>query len=593
MKLLLILFSVFISIGAWSQIGFSDYSSDTLSSTFRTFGKMSDNNDRFTVFDQSFISLHNPQFFLTENAFNSNGSAIDYLYLSTKTRKQNISALPHIGFGYVFGSQGAQRVSFQYGQVLPKDWVINTEIRTSNLEGFFRNTIYSESHYGFSLSKQSDKFGLIISGSTDKLEREWSGGVLNDSLLDFFAPQFIPVLKENCNSIVKGFNATAGSYFSIIKNEKVRLNYINESSVFGLNRVFNEIDTLQEIYEHNYFDTLTTRDQYQHSTVDHFSGLRIHTGKLNYSAGAKAAYWNYRNMGQFRDTLELNIEHKLKLSWERLNFYHSASYNVLGAFNEWYLKQGVSYRQKLSGNKRFLVYEFNNSISRSIPQVYQRFYLSNNTAYNNSNMSLESTFIQQLSTKFYQGLEEGGALKLDLSYELGIHNGIYYFERQNLNWINNSSLSDNTIQQLKFNFSFEKKNLNIRQVYHFTTLNKETLIIPKHYAYGSIDYKMGLFKDKKMEIILGLNYSLSSKTHIISVVENMGVYDLLNSNSNEIQNGLFNLGAYTSIEIETFRFFLKVNNLGYLWNDLQWNYIEGIYLPEVTVRLGITWDFWN
>ena len=38
---------------------------------------------------------------------------------------------------------------------------------------------------------------------------------------------------------------------------------------------------------------------------------------------------------------------------------------------------------------------------------------------------------------------------------------------------------------------------------------------------------------------------------------------------------------------------LKVNNIGYLWNDLQWNYVEGIYLPEVAVRLGITWDFWN
>ena len=91
----------------------------------------------------------------------------------------------------------------------------------------------------------------------------------------------------------------------------------------------------------------------------------------------------------------------------------------------------------------------------------------------------------------------------------------------------------------------------------------------------------------------GLNYSFNSQTNIISIVENMGVFDLLNSNPNDVQNGLFNLGAYTSLDIETFRFFLKVNNIGYLWNDLQWNYIQGIYLPEVTVRIGITWDFWN
>ena len=104
---------------------------------------------------------------------------------------------------------------------------------------------------------------------------------------------------------------------------------------------------------------------------------------------------------------------------------------------------------------------------------------------------------------------------------------------------------------------------------------------------------MGLFKDKKMEVILGLNYSLNSKTHTISVVENMGVYNLTNINTDEFQNGLFNVGAYTSIEIETFRFFLKVNNLGYLWNDVRWSYVDGLYLPEITVRLGVTWDFWN
>ena len=96
-----------------------------------------------------------------------------------------------------------------------------------------------------------------------------------------------------------------------------------------------------------------------------------------------------------------------------------------------------------------------------------------------------------------------------------------------------------------------------------------------------------------MELSVGLTYSLSSKTNVIPVIENMGIYDFINIDVDNFQSSVFNLGAYTSIEIETFRFFLKVNNIGYLWNDLQWNYVEGIYLPEVAVRVGITWDFWN
>ena len=593
MKLVLLLFSFCACFVVRTQIGFSEYSSDTLLSDFHTFGSMSENNEGLGVLDQSFISIENPHFFLSSGISRSFGSAIDQINLKQRNIKQKISALPHIGFGYIFGSQGAQRLSFQYGQVLPNNWVINTQIKTYKLEGFFRNTAYSQSHYGFSLSKQSDKFGILISGNTNKAEREWSGGVLNDSLLDFFAPQFIPVLKESCNSTLKRFNAALGSYFVLFNKGKLRLNYVNESSVFGLNRIFNETDTLGGIYENIYIDTLVSRDQFQHSTLDHFSGLRMQSNNSQYSIGAKASYWNYRNMGLFRDTLELDVEHKFKLEGKRFKFNHSASYNVLGAFRNWELSQAISYKQENIGLNGFISYQFNNSFVKNIPQVYQRFYLSNNTAYNNSNMNLESSYTQELSAKLHQGMGKNHLLNISLTYGLGIQRDIYYFDSQILNWDNNSSLSDNSIHQLKFKIAYQKNNLNIRQSYQYTYFNTQRLIIPRHYLYGSVDYKMGVFKDKKMELTLGLTYSLSSKTNIIPVIENMGVYDFLNIDIDNFQNSLFNMGAYTSIEIETFRFFLKVNNIGYLWNDLQWNYVEGIYLPEVAVRVGITWDFWN
>lgn len=593
MRLILLLISFFAYFGVRSQIGFSEYSSDTLLSDFRTFGSMSSNNEGLGVLDQSFISIENPHFFLSSEISRPLGSTIDQIHFNKRHIKQEISALPHIGFGYIFGSQGAQRVSFRYGQVFPNNWVVNTQINTNKLEGFFRNTAYSQSHYGFSLSKQSDTYGLLISGETNKIEREWSGGVLNDSLLDFFAPQFIPVLKESCNSTIKGFNAAIGSYLVLINNDKFRLNYINESSVFGLNRLFNETDTLIGIYENTNFDTLVSRDQFQQSTLDHFSGLRMNSSNSQYSIGVKASYWNYRNMGLFRDTLELDVEHKFKLNWKQFKFNHSASYNVLGAFRNWKMRQVISFKQDNIGLNRFISYQFNNSLVKNIPQVYQRFYVSNNTAYNNSNMNLESSYTQELSARFHQTLDTNHLLNISLSYGLGIQRGIYYFDSQSLNWENNSSLSDNNIHQLKFAIAYQKNHLNIRQSYQYTQLNNQTLIIPRHYLYGSIDYKMGVFKDKKMELTFGLTYSLSSKTNIIPVIENMGVYDFLNIDINNIQNSIFNLGAYTSIEIETFRFFLKVNNLGYLWNDLQWNYVEGLYLPEVAVRVGITWDFWN
>ena len=580
MRIFLLLFSIGVALSVKSQIGFSPYAVDSLKSDYRTMGNVRDLNLASSKFDQSFIRTSGNQFFLDRNYLSSNGSQINFFQFNNVI--QQVSGLPHIGFGYVFGSQGAQDLSFSYAQVLPKNWVINTNILTSKLDGFFRNTSFSESHYGISLSKQTEKFGLLFHGGTDKMEREWSGGVIDASLLESFAPLFIPVLKENCNSSLKSFHSSLGMYFNLWKDNKTLLRFVNESRVYGLNRLFSETDTLNGIYANTYFDTLTSSDQYQHSTLDHFSGLRLQNNKLTYTGGTKAIYWNYRNMGLYRDTVELNLEQALKYQFKSFKLEHRGSYNLIGAFNQWNLSQSLSYQ---SG--RFF-YFLKNRMSQKAPQVFQRFYSSNNTRYNNSAVDLESTFNQDIGIDYVSG-----SFCASFEYELGINRGVYYFDKDLLNWENTSVLSDNSIHQIKLECGYEKGKMNIRQEYQFTSTNQNLLLIPQHFLGGSFDYRMHLFKQKKMEVTLGMNYTLSSKSGVIPVIENMGIYDVLNLDINNVQNGLFNLGAYLSIDIETLRFFLKVNNLGYLWNDLQWNYIEGIYLPELTVRTGITWDFWN
>jgi len=580
MRIFLLLFSIGVALSVKSQIGFSPYAVDSLKSNYRTMGNVRDLNLASSKFDQSFIRTSGNQFFLDRNYLSSNGSQINFFQFNNVI--QQVSGLPHIGFGYVFGSQGAQDLSFSYAQVLPKNWVINTNILTSKLDGFFRNTSFSESHYRISLSKQTDKFGLLFHGGIDKMEREWSGGVIDASLLESFAPLFIPVLKENCNSSLKSFHSSIGMYFNLWKDNKTLLRFINESSIYGLNRLFSETDTLNGIYANTYFDTLNSSDQYQHSTLDHFSGLRWQNNKLTYTGGAKAIYWNYRNMGLYRDTLEFNLEHALKYQFKSFKLQHRGSYNLIGSFNQWNLSQSLSYQ---SG--RFF-YFLKNRISQRAPQVFQRFYSSNNTRYNNSAVDLESTFSHDIGIDYVSS-----SFCASFVYELGINRGIYYFDTDLLNWENTSVLSDNSIHQMKLECGYEKGKMNIRQEYRFTSANQNWLLIPQHFLGGSFDYRMHLFKQKKMEVTLGMNYTLSSKSNVIPVIENIGIYDVLNVDINNIQNGIFNIGAYLSIDIETFRFFLKVNNLGYLWNDLQWNYIEGIYLPEITVRAGITWDFWN
>jgi hypothetical protein len=104
---------------------------------------------------------------------------------------------------------------------------------------------------------------------------------------------------------------------------------------------------------------------------------------------------------------------------------------------------------------------------------------------------------------------------------------------------------------------------------------------------------LGLFKAKKLKVTFGLSYSLNSKTNVIPIIENVGVYDVLNVSDETIQSPLFTMGAMLGMEIETFRFYVKFSNMGYFWNNITWQYVQGVYLPETTLRVGLTWDFWN
>ena len=252
MRIYLLLFSIGLVLSVKSQIGFSSYAVDSLKSNYRTMGNVRDLNLTSSKFDQSFIQSSSNQFFLDRHYLSSNGSQIHSFPFNNVVQK--VRGLTHIGFGYIYGSQEAQDLSYSYAQVLPKNWVINTRILTSKLDGFFRNTSFSESDYGISLSKQSDKFGLLFHGGINKIERDWSGGVIDASLLESFAPQFIPVGKESCNSSLKSFHSSLGTYFTLRKFNNSLFKLVNESGVYGLNRLFSESDSLNGIYVNTFFD---------------------------------------------------------------------------------------------------------------------------------------------------------------------------------------------------------------------------------------------------------------------------------------------------------------------------------------------------
>ena len=306
---------------------------DSLRSDYRIDGDMFELEQSSQFFDASFIIPGQSSPFLSTAVFGTYGSKIHQF--RKKDISHIVSPLPHIGFSYTFGMQGAQRLGFEYQQVFKGGWVLNARISNVKSIGYFRNMELGKTDFETSVSKRSDRYGFSFTGRTSKLSRSWSGGVIDASLLEVFAPLTVPVYKSSCNSELKYFDIEALGYMTIVDNGKYNIGISHKISVNGENRVFNERDTLAGLYPSIYFDSVSTNDQYQIGRLDNHSAIYFYNDHLAYSIGLSSTFWNYRNMNLYRDTIELNAFHDFKFQRNKLSFLHEASLNTVGAAQTW------------------------------------------------------------------------------------------------------------------------------------------------------------------------------------------------------------------------------------------------------------------
>jgi hypothetical protein len=576
----ILFFLVALPLKVVSQINEFRVPYDSLRSDYRIDGDMFALEQTSQFFDAAFMTPGQSSPFLSSAVFGIYGSKIHQF--RTTNIEQVVSPLPHIGFSYTFGMQGAQRLGFEYHQVFKGDWVLNAKITNVKSLGYFRNMALGKTDFQTTVSKKSDRYGLSLTGRTSKISRSWSGGVIDSSLLDVFAPLTVPVYKTDCNAELKYFDVEASGYITWIDNGRYKLGAAHKINVNGENRVFNERDSLANIYSSIYFDSLATSDQYQIGRLENLSSIYFHNDNLAYSIGLSSTYWNYRNMNLFRDTFELNIAHDFEYQKNKVLFFHEASLNMIGAAQTWSTKNELNYHQKK------WTFSIRSEIGQKLPALFQRFYSANNAYYSNTNFSLQDYAVHSAKMMY-----EAETYDLSALYRLELNNGIYFYDNSISNWSNQTAFSSSVIQQLYLKSNFKIQKLRWQQNYILTLSNLKKFIVPVHQLRGTLMTSLGLFKAKKLKVTFGLSYSLNSKTNVIPIIENVGVYDVLNVSDETIQNPLFTMGAMLGMEIETFRFYVKFSNMGYFWNNITWQYVQGVYLPETTLRVGLTWDFWN
>jgi hypothetical protein len=311
-------------------------------------------------------------------------------------------------------------------------------------------------------------------------------------------------------------------------------------------------------------------------------GLFLNSQKFIFEAGLNSSLWKYGSFEYKNDTLEVGIYSQMNWKTDKISIYQKGDYNLLGASTGF--DNLIQVEAEIANFKIKVLHQLTNQL----PMIFQRYYYSNNVAYKTVNLDKQwsQNFSLHVDRKFNKQA-------FQFIYELGEFNKIYQFDSQQLVWRNDLNSCKGIYNQFTL-----KSQLNWRWIYcHFkyqyNAIDSSKRFTPQHAIDTRIFVKGGIFKAKKLKALAGVDFLITSSYKRLNFIPQMTLFDLENSVLNPISSGFMNLAAFTSFEVENFRFFIRLDNISYFWQNKKTELVKGYAFPTPQLKVGITWDFWN
>lgn len=128
--------------------------------------------------------------------------------------------------------------------------------------------------------------------------------------------------------------------------------------------------------------------------------------------------------------------------------------------------------------------------------------------------------------------------------------------------------------------------------YTWTDVNHNLNFQAAHRVNVHVQWKGGVFKAKKLQMLFAGDIQYLSAFQQMTFIPQMGVFDVIH-NPGTIQQGYVNASFTTGLQIETFRFFIRLDNIGAYWVDPNTSILQHYPFPSMQAKIGLTWDFWN
>jgi hypothetical protein len=373
-KLFALFFVLAIPLISWSQTDAS-IQLDSLKISYKTGGSL-DSVDRISlVYPNSFSTNNFQNFQFLDARFYLNQEKGILFSTPTISNQLYFTALPHIGFSYVFGTQGTQLLNFNYQQAFKYNFIVNAAIQRNQTAGFYRNSALQNNVYDLKIGRIGKIHTFLFSGLYANESSAWNGGIETDSLVNDFAPSLIPVKKENALSITQNRLLNLKNHLRIAGDSVnfLRLQLVNQYS--SQRRTYAEDDSLINLYPTIYIDTNSTNDTLRVNRFNNSLSVLVKSKALSFEAGANLDFWKYEAIAMKRDTTELGIFEQIAFQWKDYKVKHRGRLNLVGA------GRGFAVSTTVAVPVFRGVLELNHQLNYTYPELFQRHFFGNNASY--------------------------------------------------------------------------------------------------------------------------------------------------------------------------------------------------------------------
>lgn len=556
-------------------------SPDTLKITARTGGTAIDSLDWYHAGNFT-LNPGGP----SNNPFGNLGS--DYLNTTIffqnqlqlpRSLKSTFSSLPHLGFMYSFGSGALQYVHADYQQTFKSNTNLNIAYNRNVIaegRGFVRNNSFTNDAFQFLINHRGKRYSNLIYLDYIKSQRNLSGGIRTDTLIEQFGLEFTPVFKENANSMNRNMQLGSQHLFALFGDSLMPHGFVYKNKWSIQNRVFLENDTIYGLYNQLNIDSNETRDQFQLARINNAAGYFFKAKSFKVEALIQHSYWRFQNLGVNRDTNEIEFAGNVGFNLGKIQLQNDFTFNLAGAVGEWSEKVSAT----LKGEK--LKQSFVFSTQANLPSPFLRQYFANN-----HNWKLNTLATQGKTMLDYQ---VNAPMWANLTVNFGfkqLKDNYFYIDSV---W-RNDTLNTINLFSLNLRSHLKWKAFHWQPQVVLTSNSSNFDYIPQFDLRSKFFFNKRLFKAKKLDFILGVDLRYQAAYRMMNYDVTLDLYQL--TSTEVFHQPLLELDFFTGIQIDEFRFYFKFENIDYFWNE-QTNLQQiGYPIAPNIIRLGFTWDFFN